>query len=153
MDTSTLEAALYQATISTFEELALLFPERELGTAHQHAQPMRAVSISFAGAFAGTLLLRMSDVALATAAANMIGADLPPDDSTCRDALGEIANVICGNLLPAIAGESAVFRLSAPAAADVTGGAFSVMPLAAAAHVGLDEGRADVLLFLSPVAG
>jgi hypothetical protein len=31
-----------------------------------------------------------------------------------RDALGEVANVVCGNLLPLVAGAEAVFRLSAP---------------------------------------
>lgn len=152
MNTPQLETALYRATISTFEDLALLFAEQELDMAHQRAQPTRAVSVGFGGAFEGHLLLRMTSAALASAAANMLGADLPPDDDVCADALGEIANVICGNVLPAIAGDDAVFQLSGPVPTDANGDAFRSAPLAAAAHVGLEDGRADVLLVFTPPA-
>jgi hypothetical protein len=44
-----------------------------------------------------------------------------------RDAVGELANVICGHVLPAAAGPAAVFHLAAPApvdaASDVAGAA------------------------------
>ena len=47
-------------------------------------------------------------------AANMLGVDEAPGSAEQADALGELANVLCGNLLPAIAGEQHVFILEAP---------------------------------------
>jgi hypothetical protein len=76
----------------------------------------------------------------------MLGEDEPPSERWQRDALCEIANVICGNALPVIAGAKEVFHLSAPQF--IEGAPENGEKPAAEAHVGLEEGRADVLLFL-----
>jgi CheY-specific phosphatase CheX len=47
-------------------------------------------------------------------AANMLGDEAQSNELMERDSLGEIANVICGNALPAIYGFEPVFHLDAP---------------------------------------
>lgn len=78
-------------------------------------------------------------------AANMLGEEEPVAEELMADALGEIANVICGNALPAIAGKKEVFRLQPPA--PLAGGAEITAPAAKAA-LALDEGFAEVFLYL-----
>ena len=83
-------------------------------------------------------------------AANMLGEDEVSAQEHRDDALGEIGNVICGNILPRIAGTREVFDLRPPyvtlhsetRSADKTG-----RPTATA-QVGLDDGRADLALYV-----
>jgi CheY-specific phosphatase CheX len=85
-------------------------------------------------------------------ASNMLGLDegdtTPPPEQQ-RDALKELTSVVCGNLLPRMAGTQAVFKIEAPQivepqAVEKTGGQG---PLARARLI-LDEGRAEFALFI-----
>ena len=67
-----------------------------------------------------------------------------PPKSLQYDALGEIANVICGNMLPCIAGSKEFFYVSAPKMVESID-----LPPVAEIQVGLGLGRADLLLFIS----
>jgi hypothetical protein len=64
------------------------------------------------------------------------------------DALGEVANVICGNVLPIIFGKSSVIRMDAPEHGDFN----SIDKTAGEIRLGFDEGYADVFLYLESVA-
>ena len=111
---STTVQSLSRATTATFEELALLFPEADLFP-EQAAAPLDvAVSVEFRGPLAGRLVVRASECILPAIAANMLGADESRQPALQRDALGEVANVICGHVVPLIAGTDAVVNLSAP---------------------------------------
>jgi CheY-specific phosphatase CheX len=106
--------SLSQTTAATFEELALLFPEHD-ATPEQAESPLDVtVSVDFRGPFTGRLVLSSSASVLPAIAANMLGDASTRQPRLQRDALGELANVICGNVLPMIAGAEAVFNLSAP---------------------------------------
>lgn len=142
-----METALYQAAALTFEELGFLFPNKELEPGQQTATVDGTVSVDFQGPFNGSLILRVCGAILPTIAANMLGEDDVPSVALQQDVLGELGNVICGNALPLMAGREVVFRLSPPC----------LMPIApsldnATAHtqIGLEEGRADVFLFVEP---
>lgn len=111
---STMDLSLSQTTAATFEELALLFPEQELSPEQTVAPLDVTVSVDFRGPFAGRLVLSASACVLPVIASNMLGEAGRRASPLQRDALGEIANVICGNVLPAIAGAEAVFHLNAP---------------------------------------
>jgi len=146
---STTVQSLSRATTATFEELALLFPEQELSP-EQAAAPLDvAVSVEFRGPQRGRLVLRASSTILSSIAANMLGEDASRERPLQRDALGEIANVICGNVLPAIAGVEAVFHLSAPYVHEgvdvVSRGADEPT---ASIMFGLENGRAEAVLYL-----
>ena len=65
---------------------------------------------------AGSLALRVSRAMLPTLAANMLGLENPRLASPAQqqDALKEIANVICGNLLPHLTSPTDVFSVHEP---------------------------------------
>ena len=146
---TTMVQCLSRATTATFEELALLFPEIELSTEQAAAPLDTAASVDFRGPMAGRLVLRASRNVMPLIAANMMGADQSRFQPLQNDALGEIANVICGHVLPMIAGADAIFNLAAPIVH-----AGESMPLrrdddpVAHVAVGVEDGRAEALLFV-----
>jgi hypothetical protein len=139
-----LETELYKAATLTFEELGFLLPTPEIDEQQLNAQVEAAVSVDFDGPFSGKLLVRVCGGLLPMIAANMLGEDDVPSKSLQYDALGEIANVICGNMLPGIAGSKDVFHVSSPRMAESIDS-----PPVAEVQVGLGLGRADLLLFVS----
>jgi chemotaxis protein CheY-P-specific phosphatase CheC len=142
-----LETELYKAALLTFEELGFLFPTPEMDEQQLNAQVEAAVSVEFEGPFSGTLMVKICGGLLPTIAANMLGEEDAPSEDQQHDALGEIVNVICGNMLPGIAGKSEIFRVSAPQVAESTDS-----PPVAEVQVGLGQGRAELLLFISGYA-
>jgi CheY-specific phosphatase CheX len=142
------EGSLSEAAAATFEELAYSFAERTDPQAAPTADD-GVSTVSFSGPVSGRIVVAMGGGALPSLTANMLGQEEAPPAAVQRDALGEVANVICGNVLPRVAGSTAVFALGTPhvepswAAACARGGA-------PAAHVAftLEGGRADIALFL-----
>jgi len=128
----------------TFEQMAFMLttPEEE----------RVAVSVTFTGPFSGRLFLSVPNRLLPMLAANMLGAE-DEDSSTGEqrhDSLKELANVICGNLLPVIDSPEAVFDVGAPELTaegnlptDLNGQA-----PAAAARLAFDEGQTELVLYL-----
>ncbi len=109
---STMDQSLLRATTATFEELALLVPDPDPAT---DAAPLDfTVSLEFRGPVNGRLVLRASSDVLPRVAANMLGVQQGRQPGMQRDAMAELSNVICGNVLPDIAGAEAVFHLHAP---------------------------------------
>ncbi len=107
--------------------------------------------ISFKGPFEGTVALSVTSELLPEICANMLGLD---SDETApaaqqRDAFKELLNVICGNLLPKLAGQDAVFYVETadilcdteiPATVDD-------LPSIATAQLQLEGGWAEMALF------
>ncbi|MEZ5427210.1 MAG: chemotaxis protein CheX [Pyrinomonadaceae bacterium] len=140
-----MEQALYQATILTFEELGFMFPMPDDEISGLDPKTSSAISIDFDGEFEGQMVLQVESQMLPTIAENMLGEETALDEEIQRDALGEIANVICGNALPMIAGKKAVFKLRAPEFVEEFK---KTAEPKAAARFSLDEGRAEVLLYV-----
>jgi chemotaxis protein CheY-P-specific phosphatase CheC len=72
--------------------------------------------MSFKGAMNGSLAMAVPEQMCAEVAANVLGVDLDSemaDEQSC-DALKELLNVACGNILIAIAGEEPLFDLQPP---------------------------------------
>jgi CheY-specific phosphatase CheX len=141
-----MEQALYQAAILTFEELGFMFPvENKELTEISDSAGVR-VAVAFSGVFSGRLIVQVENKVLPIIASNMLGEPEPFEDELMYDVLGEFANVICGNALPAIAGKQEIFRLEAPQLVDQQN--ITEKP-AAAAHLELETGRANVVLYLN----
>ena len=72
--------------------------------------------MEFHGPFSGSLLMAVPESMCPEIAANVLG--LEPDDDLVThqpyDALKELLNVTCGNVLTALAGETPVFDLTVP---------------------------------------
>ncbi|MCZ6874245.1 MAG: chemotaxis protein CheX, partial [bacterium] len=85
---------------------------------------------------------------LPSLAANMLGEDKPPSEDQQHDALCEVANVVCGNVLPRIGGSQEIFNLNPPeiVASDAPVGNGPV-PLMAKVRFDFEEGRAELFLF------
>jgi two-component system chemotaxis response regulator CheY len=73
-------------------------------------------SVEFHGPCHGELFVRVPVEMLGELASNMLGLESgeEPADEHKADALKELINVICGNLLPQLAGTEAVFKVAAP---------------------------------------
>lgn len=145
---TTMEQCLSRTTAETFERLALLVPDT-ITSAEQDAAPLDVtVLVEFRGPANGRLVLRASEHVLPSVAASMLGESERRATALQRDALGELANVICGNVLPALHGAEAVFRLEAPRAhlGPQVASRDSDAP-AARVVLGLENGRVEVTLY------
>ncbi|HSW47302.1 MAG TPA: chemotaxis protein CheX [Phycisphaerae bacterium] len=72
--------------------------------------------VGFRGPCEGWVEVTTSRAVIGGLAANMLGQDdgEPPGEQQQLDALGELANIICGNLVQEFGGPAAVFNLTAP---------------------------------------
>ena len=146
---NTMAQSLSQMTATTFEELALLVPDASPSDAQSMQALDVAVSVDYRGPFNGRLILRVSACVMPTITANMLGEDHAREPGLQHDALGELANVVCGNVLPAIGGAGAVFHLAAPRMhADLDALAQDTATPAARVEFGVDEGRVEAQLFI-----
>ena len=89
-------------------------------------------------------------------AANMMGipegTEPTPEQQT--DALKELGNIICGNILPGIAGTTAEFSIAPPEIItdDRPAPEAITAPQLASTRIKLDAGNADFTLYMDPPA-
>src|SRR5512135_2068103 len=98
--TRQLDDHLFQAAANTFESFAFVCGTR----ASQPVPPIARLeaSVRFDGPVAGRLVLRTADPVLAAVTENILGAIEPANPEYQEDALGELANIICGSALTAL---------------------------------------------------
>lgn len=99
------------------EMFAFIFADPvEVETVTDAPEDARAVRMTFSGDRTGTLEMAVPAELCGELAANVLGVE--PDDPACiekgADALQELLNVLCGQLLTAVAGEDVVCDLSQP---------------------------------------
>lgn len=155
-----LNQILTSVSAETLEKLAFVFafadePPSLTGNDNVHilADPNNyLVRVVFRGPFSGSLAMDITPEDLKEVAANMLGLDLgdPISDADQQDALKEVANVVCGNLLPVLAGKEAVFDIESPVvsrnvASDPDTG--NSVP-SAAARLNLEAGNCNLCLFV-----
>ena len=105
------------------ERLAFMFGELALDDEFPDVDSECAMaSMNFTGPLKGRLTLAVPTEICPEIAANVLGLD--PDDElvaqSADDALRELLNVTCGNLLTALAGEEPVFDLSVPKVSQIS---------------------------------
>lgn len=137
-----------------FESLAFILLMLDEESAQADAATEVVVArIEFTGPFEGALFLSASTEMLPAIAANMLGleGDPAPSPDQQGDAFKELLNVICGNLLPTIAGPEAVFGVRAAEILSEgrTPQTVRGQPPRAKARLNLEEGRAELALFAS----
>ena len=138
----------------SFASLAFMLPVDPDGPVETHPGPPIVASISFDGPMEGVLFLAVSTGIVPELASNMLGLDVaegPASPDQEQDALKELLNVICGNLLPEIAGREAIFNVDAPAIASESSlpETYGHHDPAAGASLCLDAGEARLVLFIS----
>jgi len=99
-----LEAVLVGATQSALEKTAFLFaePGAPADSADDAAHDAVFATVAFSGSHHGAFSIAFPETLLPVLAVNVLGEEEVPDSATQRDALGELANIICGNVLPAL---------------------------------------------------
>jgi hypothetical protein len=148
---SVLVNTLREAAVTTFEQVVFLLPDTPPDE-QQLARPVRAVaSILFTGPASGMLQVHACEGLLPRLLANMLGQEL--DSEVLQlDALGEIANIICGQMFPHLDPGSA-FTQNPPQVVVCTDySAYCSAEPAAHVELGLEGSRADVLLYLHSAA-
>lgn len=136
-----LEQALLDAAVLALEELGFLMALEAKGGRVEDDRHFASVRVGFRGPCRGSLGLSLDRGLLPRLAANMLGVEGEPSDALQGDALGEVANVICGNVLPTVAGARAVFDLDR--AVPWSGG---TPPGALKVRLDVEEGWAEVWL-------
>lgn len=144
---NTWETALLQAAVLTFEEVCFLCPETEHVTAPSSGTLENAATIEFRGAFCGGVCLRLSAGLLPVITANMLGELEAPADRQ-HDALGEVTNIICGNVLPQIAPTHDVFQLAPPQIIDAHAVITGMGTHVAGVSLALEDGWATLDLYV-----
>ncbi len=114
------QSAITAVFCEVLETLAFMFADSvDKEDIQADSQECIKVQMTFSGAKCGNLELAAHAELCAQVAANVLGLDL--DDVAVQtqadDALKELLNITCGNLLTTMAGQDPVFNLSLPAIA------------------------------------
>jgi CheY-specific phosphatase CheX len=144
-----LQTNLFKAGLKVFEDMGFMLPNSELDSEQARAEFHSAVSIEFNGPMKGKLILTINGDILPALTSNMLGEEEAPSALQQEDALKELANVICGNLLPLIAGPTALFQLGEPRLRSIHEDLNGNLQAVAQQAIGLENGRAELSLFLS----
>lgn len=103
--------------------------------------------VDFGGHCQGRMVLKLSNVDPAMLAETMLGDDEPITDKLALDAVGEIANVLCGHILPKVAGDTVEFDLARPVVRRVVDAASVNKDDAVhVVRVAVDDGTAELTL-------
>jgi hypothetical protein len=147
MNNRLLDGTLYEVGAETLGTLAMMMLAPETDFPAAAVGPLRSVSVSFAGPFGGELIVSASATLLPHLAANMLALEDPSTVTLDQqeDALKELANVICGNVLPAIAGKEPVFRVDVPRLL-TNSEAAAYRPSSVRASLFLDAGHIELAL-------
>ena len=138
--------ALTEAAARTLEELCFFYVTPDPSDEQRAALVDGTMEVHFHGPLTGRLAVRLCGGTMRTLATNMLG-DAEGSLGLQRDALGELANVICGNLLPVIGGREAIYDIGA--AQPVPNLPLRGPGPQVEVHLGLeDTGRADLLLYI-----
>lgn len=141
-----LRRQLAAATIDALETAAFLFAMPAEEPADAEPAAFVTASVAFAGPRRGGLRIRAPRSLLAALAGNMLGADAP-DEPMQLDAFGELANIICGNVLPRI-DDSGPFRLAPPCVLPAGASSDDGSPAPVEAELSVDDQPLFVSLWL-----
>ena len=147
------DSMLARVAEETFEALTFMYP---VGEDESPADANVSAEVTYDGPSSGRLVLTVSQNMLPAVATNMLGLDFDevPTSDQQTDALREVLNVICGNLLPVLYSQRDVFNVDAPQVLSpaqvphVDG-----LQLAGVAKLYLDAGQAKVQLYVRPADG
>ena len=147
----TVAKILSVVAIETFEKLAfVLGSHNQENVSNCVDGSVVGVLVKFDGAFSGALAMRISADVLPELAANMLGIDEsgPVGVDHQHDALREVANVVCGRLMPLVGGKEAEFSLAQPVIIAESDISDALSPDNPVAYVSLDleEGGCDLAL-------
>jgi CheY-specific phosphatase CheX len=149
---SALHDQLSQIASKTLEDLAFLFATPLEWKEPDDSSDDTWIGAKFQGHCEGQLIFICPTDPGREITINMLGLDDDDDvvETQIQDALKEVVNIICGNILPAMAGTDAVFNISAPEILNPGSGEYLARPeaMVAKAHLDLEGESGYALVFL-----
>ena len=141
---------LAATAIETLEQLAFIFGFTEDENGQPDSKSTVNASVSFSGLICGTLMIGLSQEVLTELTGNMLGIEEDVAVEQQNDALKETLNVICGNLLPKIAGKQARLNIDMPIIISEKNlyKAHQKVELTARVRLGFENGLCDLYLIL-----
>ncbi|MBU1707839.1 chemotaxis protein CheX [bacterium] len=114
--TSDIRQVLLDVSTHVFETSAFMAVYPPEVTDPDGGFPRMAASIHFKGPAMGRLILAVSSEILSPLATSMLGLDITDEvgENGKKDALLEVLNMMCGNVLTEIHGSKPIFNLSPP---------------------------------------
>jgi len=108
-----IENVLKESTIITFEDICFIYQVPELKDAQKNMELEAAAEVKYRGDLTGKLLIETRGGLSMAIAANMLSNDVPSAQQK-KDALGEIANIICGNVVPSLGRGKLEYKIESP---------------------------------------
>jgi CheY-specific phosphatase CheX len=108
-----IEKKLGETAVRTFEDTCFMYSVPELKEVQSNLPMEAAAEVKYRGNFTGRVVLEARGGLFKSIAVNMLGND-HPTETQMRDALGEIANIICGNVIPALGESPDSYRIENP---------------------------------------
>ena len=145
-----IENVLKESTIKTFEDICFIYQVPELKDDQKNLALEAAAEVKFRGNFTGKLVIETRGGLFSAIAANMLSNDVPNAQQK-KDALGEIANIICGNVVPSLGRSEPEYKIEGPRCLnkdDLLKEEKQEKPLAEIA-LNFNQGRADIKLFVN----
>jgi CheY-specific phosphatase CheX len=145
-----IENVLKESTIKTFEDICFIYQVPELKDDQKNMALEAAAEVKFRGNFMGKLVIETRGGLFSAIAANMLSNDVPNDQQK-KDALGEVANIICGNVVPSLGRSEPEYKIESPRCLnkdDLLKKEKQEKPLAEIA-LNFNQGRADIKLFVN----
>lgn len=144
-----IEKALEEATISTFEDICFMYPVPELKEIQKNLKLEAAAEVRYRGEFTGKLLIETRGGLFSAIAANILSNDSPGSGQK-KDALGEIGNIICGNIVPYLGLGGRGYKIESPKSLnkdELLKQKSQAKPLAKVT-LNFNQGRVDVKFFV-----
>jgi hypothetical protein len=145
-----IEKVLIESTIRTLEDLCFMYQEPELKDTQENLPLEAASEVKFRSKdFNGTLLIESRGGLFSAIATNILSND-DPSSQQKKDALGEIGNIICGNVVPSLGGGGREYKIEAPRSLnedELLNEEWQMEPFAEIT-LNFNDGRADIKLFV-----
>jgi hypothetical protein len=144
-----IKKVLQEVTISTFEDICFMYTAPELEDVQKNLKLEAAAEAKYRGDYTGKLLVEIRGGLLSAIAANILSNDVPSSRQK-KDALGEIANIICGNVVISLGRSGRGSKIESPRYLnkdELLKEEGKCIPLAEVT-LNFKEGRADIKFFV-----
>jgi CheY-specific phosphatase CheX len=110
---SKIEKVLEEAAVNTFEDICFMYQVPELKDIQKNLTLEAAAEVKYRGDYTGKLLIETRGGLFSAIAANILSIN-SPSSLQKRDALGEIANIICGNVVTSLGRSKLGYKIESP---------------------------------------
>lgn len=144
-----IKKVLEEATVSTFEDICFIYTVPELKDIQKHLKLEAAAEVKYRGNFSGKLIIETRGDLLSAIAANILSNDLSSIQQK-DDALGELANIICGNIVPYLGRGGKGYKIESPRSLnkkELSEEKKQGKPVAKVT-LNFDQGRADIKFYV-----